>query len=181
MTIQERIIQVIENKNITPYRFCKDLGLSMGYLDKRGAIGTDKYLKIIEYLSEINPIWLLTGKGEMLKEPTQSAVLFSQPEENDKYTALLEKQVAQLEKINTLQEDKIAYLEYRLALAEVKDKEEMSLKIKKQRKEHKELSAQKDSIINQQKEVINLQNEEINALKSRHLTPDEPLQPTQRV
>lgn len=67
MTIQERILQIIENKGITPYRFCKDLGLSMGYLDKRGAIGTDKYLKIIEYLNEVNPEWLLTGKGEMLK------------------------------------------------------------------------------------------------------------------
>ena len=68
MTIQERILQVIENKEITPYRFCKDLGLSMGYLDKRGSIGTDKYLKIIEYLPDINPEWLLTGEGEMLKE-----------------------------------------------------------------------------------------------------------------
>lgn len=68
MTIQERILQVIENKEITPYRFCKDLGLSMGYLDKRGSIGTDKYLKIIEYLPEINPEWLLTGEGNMLKE-----------------------------------------------------------------------------------------------------------------
>ena len=70
MTIQERILQVIENKEITPYRFCKDLGLSMGYLDKRGSIGTDKYLKIIEYLPEINPEWLLTGEGEMLKSIT---------------------------------------------------------------------------------------------------------------
>lgn len=68
MTIQERILQVIENKTITPYRFCKNLGLSMGYLDKRGAIRTDKYLKIIEYLNDINPEWLLTGKGEMFKK-----------------------------------------------------------------------------------------------------------------
>jgi len=65
--IQERILQVIENKGITPYRICKDLGLSMGYLDKRGAIGTDKYLKIIEYIPDINPHWLLTGEGSMLK------------------------------------------------------------------------------------------------------------------
>jgi hypothetical protein len=67
MTIQERIIQYIDLKGITPYRFCKDLGLSQGYLDKRGAIGTDKYLKIIEYYTDISPEWLLTGKGEMLK------------------------------------------------------------------------------------------------------------------
>ncbi len=67
MTIQERITQYIDLKGITPYKFCKDLGFSMGYLDKRGAIGTDKYLKIIEYYNDINPKWLLTGNGEMLK------------------------------------------------------------------------------------------------------------------
>ncbi|MFV0313462.1 MAG: helix-turn-helix transcriptional regulator [Dysgonomonas sp.] len=66
-SIQERIIEYIGIKGITPYKFSKDLGLSMGYLDKRGAIGTDKYLKIIEYYKDINPEWLLTGKGNMLK------------------------------------------------------------------------------------------------------------------
>ncbi|MCO6564352.1 MAG: helix-turn-helix transcriptional regulator [Apibacter sp.] len=67
MSIQERILQYLDYKIITPYKFCKDLKFSMGYLDKRGAIGTDKYLKIIEYYKDINPEWLLTGKGEMLK------------------------------------------------------------------------------------------------------------------
>jgi|GEM_PF-1608395 len=66
-TIQERLIQFIEYKGITPYRFCKNLGFSLGYLDKRGVIGTDKYLKIIEYYPEINPRWLLSGKGPMLQ------------------------------------------------------------------------------------------------------------------
>lgn len=64
-TIQERIVHYLDLKGITPYRFCKDLGLSMGYLDKKGAIGTDKYLKIIEYYTDLNPNWLLTGKGEV--------------------------------------------------------------------------------------------------------------------
>jgi hypothetical protein len=68
MSIQERIRQYINYKGITPYKFCKDLGLSQGYLDKSGSIGTDKYLKIIEYYPEINPYWLLTGKGEMLRK-----------------------------------------------------------------------------------------------------------------
>lgn len=68
MSIQDRIRQYISFKGITPYKFCKDLGFSLGYLDKKGAIGTDKYLKIIEYYPDINPYWLLTGKGEMLKQ-----------------------------------------------------------------------------------------------------------------
>ena len=74
MSIQERISQVIDKKGITAYRFCKDLGLSLGYLDKRGAIGTDKYLKIIEYFPEISPEWLLTGKGEMIKNPVNRLI-----------------------------------------------------------------------------------------------------------
>lgn len=66
-SIQDRILQYLDLKNITHYRFCKDLGFSMGYLDKRGAIGTDKYLKIIEYYRDLNENWLLTGKGSPLK------------------------------------------------------------------------------------------------------------------
>lgn len=119
MTIQERIIQVIENKNITAYRFCKDLGLSMGYLDKRGAIGTDKYLKIIEYLPEINPIWLLTGQGSRLKETSQSSISSSQPQENDnevvallkENNATLKDQLRDKERILTFQEERIKNLE----------------------------------------------------------------------
>ena len=67
MTIQERILQYLENKDITPYKFCKDLGFPMGYLNKRGVIGTDKYLKIIKYCKDLSPEWLLTGEGDMLK------------------------------------------------------------------------------------------------------------------
>lgn len=80
MSIQERISQFIENKGVTPYKFCKDVGFSMGYLDKRGAIGTDKYLKIIEHYPELNPEWLLTGKGEMLKNdiPVTKAIKSAQ-------------------------------------------------------------------------------------------------------
>jgi hypothetical protein len=66
--IQERILQYLEVKKITPYRFSKELGLSIGFLNKRGSIGTDKYLKIIQHYSDINPEWLLTGDGSMIKE-----------------------------------------------------------------------------------------------------------------
>lgn len=71
-TIQERILEYLEFKGITPYRFCKDLGLSMGYLDKKGAIGTDKYLKIIEYYSDLSPQWVLMEKGKMIRESSFS-------------------------------------------------------------------------------------------------------------
>ena len=66
-SIQERIIEILEIEGITPYKFCKDLGFSQGYLDKRGAIGTDKYLKIIKYLPDYNPMWILNEEPPMMK------------------------------------------------------------------------------------------------------------------
>lgn len=65
--ITERILQVIEKKEITKYKFCKDLGLSNSFLDKSREITTDKYANILEYFPDINPKWLLTGKGSMFK------------------------------------------------------------------------------------------------------------------
>ena len=97
-TIQERILQYLDLKEITPYRFCKDLGFSMGYLDKKGAIGTDKYLKIIEYYNDLNANWLLTGEGEMLKpnikempplKRVAKRVAFSEETKNTKNATIL--------------------------------------------------------------------------------------------
>jgi|GEM_PF-670002 len=149
MTIQERILQLLEKKEVTPYKFCKDLGFSMGYLDKRGAIGTDKYLKIIKYFPEISPMWLLSGEGDMLKSELNEQKFSN----NDKYTA-------SLEKINALQEDKIANLE--------KTIKELKSKLQK-------------TIAKQENDIINLQGEDLSAMKSPNLPPDDPLQPSRRV
>jgi putative phage repressor len=149
MTIQERILQLLEKKEVTPYKFCKDLGFSMGYLDKRGAIGTDKYLKIIKYFPEISSMWLLSGEGDMLKSELNEQKFSN----NDKYTA-------SLEKINALQEDKIANLE--------KTIKELNNKLQK-------------TIAKQENDIINLQGEDLSAMKSPNLPPDDPLQPSRRV
>ncbi len=65
--ITDRILKLIEYKDITKYKFNKDLGFSLGFLDKSREITTDKYANILEYFPEVNPDWLLTGRGEMLK------------------------------------------------------------------------------------------------------------------
>jgi transcriptional regulator len=85
-TIQERILQYLEYKKVTPYKFCKDLEFPMGSLNKRGSIGTDKYLKIIKYYRDLNPEWLLSGEGTMLKQ--EHAPQANTPD--DKYLLLLE-------------------------------------------------------------------------------------------
>lgn len=66
--IRKRILSFLEFKGISKYKFYKKTALSNGFLDKEGAIGTDKCEIIIYEYPELNPIWLLTGKGEMLIE-----------------------------------------------------------------------------------------------------------------
>lgn len=156
MTIQERILQLLEKKEVTPYKFCKDLSFSMGYLDKRGAIGTDKYLKIIKYFPEISPMWLLSGEGDMLK----SELTEQKFSNNDKYTA-------SLEKINALQERENTYLSEKIKGLENTIKE-LNNKLQK-------------TIAKQENDIINLQGEDISAMKSPNLPPDDPLQPSRRV
>jgi len=64
--IRERIIKYIESKGVSKYKFYKTTGLSNGFLDKEGAIGSDKCEIIIYHYTDLNPTWLLTGNGEML-------------------------------------------------------------------------------------------------------------------
>lgn len=66
-----RIHQYFEVQGIKPTRFEKDFGFSNGYFGtqkRRNAnLGEDILNKIIDNCLQINPIWLLTGQGEMLK------------------------------------------------------------------------------------------------------------------
>ncbi len=61
-----RIKQAIDFKGIGVREFCNMIDVSHGFLTKEREIGNEKVSKIIDILPEIDPIWLLTGKGEML-------------------------------------------------------------------------------------------------------------------
>jgi phage repressor protein C with HTH and peptisase S24 domain len=69
-TARSRILYFIENQNIKPVNFLKKTGLGKGFVDKShvNSGASDLYLaKILDKYPSINPEWLLTGKGEMLK------------------------------------------------------------------------------------------------------------------
>jgi hypothetical protein len=70
--IRERIIQFIDYKGISKYKFYQDTGFSNGFLDKEGAIGSDKCEKISYVYPDINLEWLITGNGEMINEGPKS-------------------------------------------------------------------------------------------------------------
>ena len=67
MGVVSRIIEYIDFKELTKYKFYKKTGLSNGCLDKGENLGSDKCERIISFYPDINPTWLLTGSGEMLQ------------------------------------------------------------------------------------------------------------------
>lgn len=65
--IKQNIFKFIEFKGITKYQFYKNTGISRGVLDKNSGLSEDSITKVIAYYSEINPEWLVTSNGPMLR------------------------------------------------------------------------------------------------------------------
>ncbi|WP_369012569.1 S24 family peptidase [Flavobacterium anhuiense] len=79
----ERMREYLDYKGISKYKFCNDLGFSNKFLDNSSNMGTDKACKILHYYPEINPEWLLTGNGPMIKEDNTSVMIMK----NDRKTS----------------------------------------------------------------------------------------------
>lgn len=68
--IKEIILQLIEIQGITKTDFCKNTNISYSNLKGKSLfseIGGEQIGNILNFYSEISPIWLLLGKGSMLK------------------------------------------------------------------------------------------------------------------
>jgi hypothetical protein len=71
-TIKERILFYIESQNIIKANFFKKTDIAASNFKGSGLkseIGGDKIVKILSEYPDLNPEWLLTGEGEMLKNP----------------------------------------------------------------------------------------------------------------
>lgn len=119
--IKERILEIADYKRISKEKFIENFGMTYGNFkgkQKLTSLNSDFLDKILSEIPEINAEWLLTGKGEMLKEAVQPAVSSSQPQENDRYTVLLEEnnailkdQLRDKEEKEALYKEKIKRLE----------------------------------------------------------------------
>lgn len=130
-------------------------------------VGVDILMILVSEFN-ISSEWLLTGEGEMLKNaPTSEPA----PQESyagaDELVTLLRDKIALLEKNNALQERENTYLSEKIKGLENTIKE---LKSKLQK-----------TIAKQENDIINLQGEDLSAMKSPNLPPDDPLQPSRRV
>lgn len=65
--IKKRILEYLDYKEVSKYKFYQDSGITRGVLDKEGGISEDNIAKFIAYEPNINLEWLILGKGKMLK------------------------------------------------------------------------------------------------------------------
>jgi phage repressor protein C with HTH and peptisase S24 domain len=74
-----RLYQYLEYKEVKPTRYEKEIGLSNGYLGtqlrRSGNLGEEILNNIIDNSLDINPEWLLTGRGEMIKNDDQESAV----------------------------------------------------------------------------------------------------------
>ena len=75
--ILDRLKVFIDMKGIPVAAFEKSIGMSNAsfgkQLKKKGAIGTDKLENILRVYTDLSPLWLMTGEGEMLKSESSES------------------------------------------------------------------------------------------------------------
>lgn len=65
--LKQNILKFLEFKGVTKYEFYQKTGISNGILSQKNGLSEDNIMRFLNYYDEINPEWLLTGEGEMLK------------------------------------------------------------------------------------------------------------------
>lgn len=84
MSVVKRVKEYIDFKGITNQKFEIEIGYSNGafgtQLKNNKTIGSDKLENILNNYKDINPEWLLTGKGSMLK--TEKDLVIAAPVSN---------------------------------------------------------------------------------------------------
>ncbi|WP_378177872.1 hypothetical protein [Aquimarina sp. SS2-1] len=88
--VSERLGQYIENKNISFYAFENSIDASRGSISKAvkegKSIGSTVIENILSVYEDLNPVWLLTGKENMILENSDRVVDKNSPKKLSEFT-----------------------------------------------------------------------------------------------
>lgn len=114
----KRIKEYIDSKGINIHAFEKSVNISNGafasQLKKNKTIGVDKLENILKIYSDLNPDWVLTGNGDMLKQLTaqhsdvNSSTLFMMQKNCEQTVDSLNNVIAAQQKIISVLEELVA-------------------------------------------------------------------------
>jgi hypothetical protein len=65
--IKRNILKYANYKGFSKYEIYQKTGISRSVLSQNNGLTEDNLLKFLAYYTDVNPEWLLTGKGEMLR------------------------------------------------------------------------------------------------------------------
>jgi transcriptional regulator with XRE-family HTH domain len=106
MSVKKRIKIFIESQKMSISEFEKSISVGNGYINNISkSIGIDKLNLILEKYSNLNVEWLITGKGEMLRDNTLENLNLD-PRQSVTYKELYEKSKTEIYQLH----EQIGYL-----------------------------------------------------------------------
>ena len=72
--VKQRIIQYLDSVKVSKYEFYQKTSISNGVLSQKTGLSEENILKFLSYYLEVNPNWLLTGKGDMIKDSYNQSI-----------------------------------------------------------------------------------------------------------
>ena len=167
--IKERILQIAKRKGITNREICQKIGLTYGGFtgeNKKRPVNSDALANLLAEYPDVNPRWLLTGQGSMLRE--QSAPEVAPPPSEPAFPGFIEKIQDLSVKVGRLEAEN----EHLRAVIEAKQRE-----IEAQQREiearQREIEAQRREIEARQKEIEDKERQ-IKLMRIDHLKKEEP-------
>ncbi len=120
MRIIDRLIKYLESKRITAYSFERKCQVANGYLKKqqkgKGTVGSDILERIHQTYTDLNLVWLISGRDEMLLPAADNEIRNQLEEEKNYYSKeemiqFLNERINLLERLLTDKEKIIQLLE----------------------------------------------------------------------
>ena len=148
--IKKNILQYIEYKGISKYKFYQETGITRGVLDQNNGMSEENTARFIAQYPEVSTDWLLTGKGAMLRG--QSVPEVAPPPSEPAFPGFIEKIQELSVKVGRLEAEN----EHLRAAIEAKQREIEEGTREIDNKE-REIEAQQKEIEAKQREIERLQ------------------------
>lgn len=81
--IKQNISLYLAKKGVTHYEFYKISGVTRGVLAQNNGISEDNLTRFLAYASDVNPSWLITGRGDMLLDKQDFSIEQEIPEKKE--------------------------------------------------------------------------------------------------